>query len=394
MFIVYSLNKNHKACSGGIEMTYEDLLDKYVNGDTLQLLFDAKVCDSIQFFEASITKLQFAKIECQAIFNLEKVLQTDNEAWRRELFTKKYATNFKVVDVDYFSIKLDYKIIKQKLVYNFFHYLHGLFDTSAQFINKSLLADKQKKIDDVSMKSIKKELSKFPEFVSIHNFIEETMNEQDFQYIEDFNNINKHQYSLELFTSISINDGTIDSQIPSFEKKENKHDVVDLNKKIDQSLNYAINYVHSLCEQVFAYIKTHQSSYNKFRYHSVINHIQKSRSNNTTLEGSNTFLVTDDIFQIGDIVGIMLVSNDDQRYKFRNITSESIFIKNTNEQEIGMLSVIEPIKNNNDKYELFEYRKYKVQKLGDVEKELVLNFFKKPKQIQGNFKQDIIIWVD
>lgn len=69
-------------------MNYEELLSKYMNKSTLEILSNSKVFDSLQFIESTFKKLMFAKLEYEAIHNLEKMLKEDNGKWRSELFKK------------------------------------------------------------------------------------------------------------------------------------------------------------------------------------------------------------------------------------------------------------------------------------------------------------------
>lgn len=191
---------------------YENL----VQFQNKKLLFDNKVIDALQFLTNAAKKLRLAEVEINALTYVNNRIKESYDLWNKELLDNGRSNLLPSVTLEYFGTIMSDDDANEKITGSFFHYLHSFFDNFAQFINTSLLANKEVDINKASFAVIRTKLRTYPEYSTILKELENFSQTTEFQYIEDFNNINKHQYTIDVQCTLTLKDGHMEQEIPEF----------------------------------------------------------------------------------------------------------------------------------------------------------------------------------
>lgn len=363
---------------------YQNLLDKYLTQDSLNTLHKNMICDTLPFLESVFTKLKYALIEFNSINFVIKSMKSDRQNWFEELHKNKTSGLPKINDISYFGQNLDADEAIEKLVFNFFQYLHSVYDISAHLINIALLANQKKNIDNIGFKTISEILRKFPEYADVKILIDTTKTSDAFKYIDDFNNINKHQYNMSLHVMLDLSYGGVLTKIGGFEKKGTPHPEVNMKQHMEDCLKCSLSYIDNLLLLIFNYINNNIHNYNSNRFHSINAWVQKCK-NDHSQDGGYLYIITPTMYNVGETFKILYVLKDDEgRFSYKNIHSEDIFLKDSNNKFYGLAEYVKGIYDNiNPIFELLEYKEYKVTKVGDVSRDIAYTL-QKPKVIFGD----------
>ena len=363
---------------------YQDLLDKYLNRDTLDTLHKNFICDTLPFLESIFTKLRYALIEFNSIDFVVKSMKQDRENWFQELHKSKTVGLPETKDISYFGHSLDTDTAIEKLVFSFFQYLHSAYDISAQLINTALLANEKKKIDDITFKTISNTLKNYSDYTDVMTLIDTTKKNEPFKYIDAFNNINKHQYNMDLHVMLDISKGEVETKIGGFEKRGTPHSEVNMKEHMENCLKGTISFLDNLLGWILNYLNNNEHKYNQNRFHSINAWVQTCK-NNSSQNGGYLYIITPVDLNIGDTFRILYVHKDREgRFNYKNIHSEDIFLKDSEDQFYGKAEYIKgTYETVNPIFELLEYKEYLVKKVGDISADKAVSIWK-PKLIFGD----------
>ena len=219
------------------------------------------MADAYQYFEASSYKIYFVKLSYSA---LEKVIvqYQENEKMCVEKVYKDALTKGKGEYknhnnyIDYFGTQVAPTVMMDKLTMEIMSLLHNFFDTFAQWINSSLLAEDGVLMEKVSLSKVVRKLASFPEYSGpFINNIKELTSSREYKYISDFNNTLKHRRQIYIDNKFDILSIKGSVSVPRFIKDGRLHikeDVlVSLKEKID-FCNDLINSSKSYVENYYA----------------------------------------------------------------------------------------------------------------------------------------------
>ncbi|MFZ5945665.1 MAG: hypothetical protein ACOYVD_16345 [Bacillota bacterium] len=272
----------------------------------------------------------------------------------------------------------------EKIVFSFFNYLHSVYDISAHLINTALLTNEKKKIDKITFKTISETIRNYSEYIDVKTLIDSTQANNPFSYIDDFNNINKHQYNMDLHVILDISYGEVETKIGGFEKKGTPHPEVNMKQHMVSCLSGTLFYIDNLLGSIINYLNNNTHKYNQNRYHSINAWFQKCK-NDSSQDGGYLYLITQADLSVGDVFKILYVYKDSEgRFTYKNIHSEEIFLKNQKDEFYGKAEYVKSAYEDiNSIFELLEYKEYKVTKVGDVTSDLAIGTWK-PKLIFGD----------
>ena len=290
--------------------------------------------------------------------------------------------------MEYFGTKLLDDDAIEKIVGSFFHYLHSFFDNFAQFINFALLGNIAVDINKASFLVIKNRLKELPEYHKIFNELENFSQTLEFGYIEDFNNINKHQYTIDVQSTLFLNDGQIEQKIPQFQKKERFHDSKELKEKMLNSFDATLKFFETVTKMVFDQLKQNNHNYITNRYHNVS--IKTQLGFGEGQNGGAVLLKVDNSnITNGNIFYLLLskIEFESNKIVTQNILTDSVIVQDSNGHNIGILEALEPPNAN-----IIKYRKYKLTLHSDMRAIYMQHFFK-PKKLQMGFGEGEIIQI-
>lgn len=241
------------------------------NIELLKLLIDKKVADSFQFFTSCQYKINMAELSCNALNNLVEKYQSE-EADIVNTVTKEALENgvgrYKAHNnaVDFFGIEIDTTVAIEKLFMEIMGLLHNFFDTFAQWINSSLFGEKALPLKKASLVKVIEKMSEFPEYTGqfITNFLDITNND-NYIYISDFNNTQKHRYQLYVQNKFDLLAVEGDLSVPNFSKDGRIHLKTDAMSIIIDSLNYCKNLLLSSQDYIENYYTNHNCNYVEHR---------------------------------------------------------------------------------------------------------------------------------
>lgn len=329
-----------------------------------KVLFDSMVIDGIQFLDSSMVKLKMAHLELCSLRNIKKGIKESFFQWKSELIEKGSVSNFPESRFDYFGNKISDEIALFKVASSSFYYLHSFFDNYAQFLNTTLLANQAMDRNCVSIKMLANHLRQKDIYNEILDMIDNCLSDPMYQFIEDYNNVTKHQINIFVDSRLYLNDGDLKTNIPGFDKKR-KSDIVthlsnDLETKIYNSYEFTRNFCIDTTQKVYEILKNHQHLYTKNRYHSVNARIQLPNPNKNVMKAAEVYIVTDNQVKQGEKYYFLFCKNDDEDISLNNSTYKSIIIKNSDNEIIGMLTADDPgiLDDSIDRVILFQYRSY------------------------------------
>ena len=239
--------------------------------ELLKLLKDKKVADSYQYYDSSRYKLASARISYEA---LEKVVddffQTGKESIQKvfsdaiETGKGEYKAHYDTVN--FCGIEIGVSTAINKLTMEILSLLHNFFDTYAQWINASLLGENALEINRVSLRSVEKEIVKYPEYSGqfINDFCD-IVNQADYLYISDFNNTLKHRTQIYVQNSINLFTSEGSVEIPTFEKDGRPHIKVEALAAIKSGLEFCEKKLSDSRKFVESYYKSAECLYTSHR---------------------------------------------------------------------------------------------------------------------------------
>lgn len=365
---------------------YTDVLEKILSRKTLDLLYEKSVCDSIQFIESAFTKLMYAVIEYNAINHLEEEQIGLYNEWRNELFFVGTVKKLPTVDLSYFGTKSSLDILIPKILFGFFQYLHSVYDISAQIVNTCLLANRKIRIDSVSFKRFhEKTLTSHTQYADIKSFMENISELYEFQYIDDFNNINKHQYQMDCLITTYLDRGNTELKIAAFKKNGHTYSEQDMKKAMEKSLKFTIQYIDDLMNLVTNHLLNVNYDYNQDRYQRVFIYVQVSEDHSQ--DGGYSYVISDKEYTIGDIIRVLYVSRTIHGgLDLKNIYDKTIFLKKSTGNYFAKAQLKDEYSEPNKIFEILEYREYSIVEIGDMHNEITIQTFVKPKILVGELE--------
>lgn len=362
------------------QMNVNEVFNEMVKYENQKVLFESKVADSLQFLKNSGKKLRLAELEIKALTYVNTKIKESYENWSKDLFDNGETSVLPITVVEYFGSKMIDDDAIEKIVGSFFHYLHSFYDSYAQFLNSALLENGALDINDSSFFKVRQKLSNLPEYQTIFDELERIAKTLEYRYIDDFNNINKHQFTLELQSALSLNDGAIDQEIPGFQKK-GTHEADELTQRLHNSLDMTLKLYQTVTELVMNHLKNNSNAYTQNRFHTISVKTQIGFGDGGN--GGAIFITLDDPYTLtnGESYYVLLAKKDDsnEKIKVENILTDSLILQNTKDEKLGLLEA-HPLVNPN----ILTYRKYKLVLTIDIEKAYLMHFFS-PKTFQNGF---------
>ena len=240
------------------------------------------------------------------------------------------------------------------------------FDNYAQFINATLLANEAPPRESIYLTTVHNNLNQKKLFPNVTQIVDTCLGDPRFEFIEDFNNIIKHQSIISPNSRLCLNNGNLDITLPGFEKgnRNNRYRAYsqsDLESKLFESYEFAKDFCITTTNMIYNILPSMPSSLNKNRIHSVYTHIQVPDEN---IQGvQEVSLRLDKRLKQDDHVYILLARDTGDDIDFINCPYNTIVLKDDSEKIIGMLIAESSIENDdsNLKFVFIEYRKYRVE---------------------------------
>lgn len=234
-----------------------------LSSENRQFLLKAGVGNAIQFLESSYKKLLFAYLELVALRNIKKEYEHAYGKWSDE-HKNDFPINFPGCDFTYFNIKISDEIAIFNVTFSCFSHLHCFFDNYAQFLNITLLSKKHSDRDDVTFKKIVEKLMNEAPYKLVAQKMLACIDDSKFKYIEDYNNIIKHQYNIYPESIFNLNDGVMEVKSPEFVKSNLVHEASELESKMHDSYEFAKSFFEEATQEIYNILKVQIDNKNTY----------------------------------------------------------------------------------------------------------------------------------
>lgn len=243
------------------------------NLELFKLLKDRKVADAFQFYTSCQYKLSMAEISHVALSNLINQYNEDNTRDIQETFNKAITVGQgrltpKKQMVDFFGTEIEISVAIDKLTMEIMGLLHNFFDTFSQWINFSLFGEKAIEIGRVSLKNVAKHLKEFPEYSGeFITFLLKLKETEEYNYIADFNNIQKHRYQIHVKNKFDILKVQGEVSIPEFNKDGENREKKMVFETMNGYIEFCKNTLNNSRVYVEDYYSSHECNYVQSRYY-------------------------------------------------------------------------------------------------------------------------------
>lgn len=336
-------------------------------------LIEHKIYTAWQFIEYTQENIDIANYCVNIINEIIDKLEIKTDRWKEEMKTRFYDDTLKNgTKVKRLSIKQDdlptYEIrvagekidpwfLFDKLLRDFFQYSMNAFDSMSQIINSGLLANKEKKVDTVDIQRMirifnTKDWCKtsFPE---MHQWIKKVNESKDFKYIEAVNNRTKHTANIANKLAMGILGSDNVTQIGPFFRKNEQHDRVELNEKLQKTNQFLFDIWDE-------FISVFKEEYKKDKFienrrHSITGVRQQICEDDPKQNLSYAYIKVEDNFDaMPEKIYLLLLKDDDQIYENECIFDNILVTGETNTDILGRYKKDQDIGNDN----LLHYRTY------------------------------------
>lgn len=336
-------------------------------------LIEHKIYTAWQFIEYTQENIDIANYCVNIINEIIDKLEIKTDRWKEEMKTRFYDDTLKNgTKVKRLSIKQDdlptYEIrvagekidpwfLFDKLLRDFFQYSMNAFDSMSQIINAGLLANKEKKVDTVDIQRMirifnTKDWCKtsFPE---MHQWIKKVNESKDFKYIEAVNNRTKHTANIANKLAMGILGSDNVTQIGPFFRKNEQHDRVELNEKLQKTNQFLFDIWDE-------FISVFKEEYKKDKFienrrHSITGVRQQICEDDPKQNLSYAYIKVEDNFDaMPEKIYLLLLKDDDQIYENECIFDNILVTGETNTDILGRYKKDQDIGNDN----LLHYRTY------------------------------------
>ena len=210
-------------------------------------------------------------------------------------------------------------------------------------------------------------LKKESEYRELSGMIDSCINSPMYKYIEDYNNVIKHQFNISVDSRLYLNDGDLKTNLPGFEKKKSSdcihiHQAIELETNVYNSYEFARKFCIETTQRVYEILKKRTHPYTQNRHHIANVIIQFPNQKKNIKRVTQVYIKTNRKVEQGDKYYFLFSEDNGVDISLNNSTYKSIIIKNTDNKVIGMLTADDPkiMDDSIDKVVLFQYRKYTV----------------------------------
>ena len=219
-----------------------------------EIVMTLNLGDALEYYKDSQDKILFAILDINFFYY---ILDKEKEAyreWNDKLFENKSISNFPANTIEFCGQYISSEILLNKICMNFFTSLHSFFDNYAHFLHLCLFPDEviPKKL---YFGTLLKKINQNNKFGNIYNKICGFKRNKYYNYIIDIDNINKHRSIVSPQSTIWLNDGAIEIEIPEFSKDGANYSKEQMVNVFEDSLNMVNDFCKHVTREVFDYLE-------------------------------------------------------------------------------------------------------------------------------------------
>ncbi|WP_238907560.1 hypothetical protein [Clostridium sp. YIM B02506] len=153
----------------------------------------------------------------------------------------------------YCGYEMPYNSFLAKINFTFFSSLHSFFDIYGKFLLNIFELDIRN--DNIYLIDVVREMEKCSKYKNIAKKIRDYTRKNEYKYIYDLNNSNKHNKDVSVKSILFIDDGTIDAEIESFKQKKKTHPTENMVLKLEDITAFVIDFYDKVTEEVVRTLK-------------------------------------------------------------------------------------------------------------------------------------------
>lgn len=336
----------------------------YSRFEIKKILAEHYVYDAWQFLQNAYKNISTAEFCFLMIKNLIEKMNKEHLDWYNDMIkelqeNKSISVSFDSLPkftVSINGIESSYSFLIDKYIKDFFQYTRNSFDSFAQFINSSLLANRSLNIEGVDFNKIIAFIEKHKlNYIFCKTFyqIKSIQVSDEFKYISEFNNRIKHICDAPVTMSYSLLSPESVNQIGAFYKKRSQFEVKDILEITSNIINFVKNEFETLLDNVLNEVK--MDKYVDGRMHSLRFYAQMNKSDPSQNLTIIYIDVNESMDELPDIIRILFVKNNGEDIEAYNCDYGDILVRNSKENYLGRYKLDEEIVEDN----LLRYRIYK-----------------------------------
>jgi|GEM_PF-6284318 len=216
---------------------------------------------ALAYLKSAQDKILYSILDINGFYSVQKAIDDSYKEWNRKLM--KGGLSGSVSDVlphdavSYFGGDVPTELLLDKIHLNFFSTIHSFFDTYAQFLYRTLFPK-----DNVPSKlyfyNVKDKISSDSTMVSVEKAIEQYTSQSTYSYISDMDNTNKHSRHVSPETTIFLNDGEQQTDVPAFQKGKRSHDKQPMQDLLEDSTALVKGFFNDVTTEVLKYVRTNK----------------------------------------------------------------------------------------------------------------------------------------
>lgn len=227
--------------------------EKVIKKEWKELFDKNNVSDCIPYLKTAQNRIVYAIYDLNAYYYVKeewkkRQIEMNEILKEKGKITDSFLSESRIM---YCGTEMDYVDYLNKINFTFFNSLHSFFDVFGKFLFKTLLP--ASRASDNYLFDVINELKKHTNYANIIKKIEQYTKKDDFKYIYDLNNTNKHIQDIPIDSIFFINDGSLNAEIKEF-KKHIAHPEENMINKLDDVLELVVEFYNDLIKEVIDYL--------------------------------------------------------------------------------------------------------------------------------------------
>lgn len=218
--------------------------------DATQELVEQRVNEILTYLESANQKILYAILDLNAFYYSLNGLGEAYKEWNRKLFSEGQVSGSPECKLDYCSTPVTLNVLLSKISYTFFNSFHSFFDNYGHFLYSCLYPEKEipKKL---YFYHVRQELLKDSKYKAISDVIEQYTSKPSFSYVNDIDNLNKHERLISPQANVFLNDGSVEIEMPGFIKGKEVYDKEEAQNLFEECYDLCVNFYKEVTQKVF-----------------------------------------------------------------------------------------------------------------------------------------------
>ncbi|WP_338786276.1 hypothetical protein [Metabacillus sp. FJAT-53654] len=213
-------------------------------------IVEQKVSEIITYLESAQQKILYAILDLNAFYYSLNGLGEAYSEWNRKLFSEGQVSGPPECKLNYCSTSVPPEVLLSKISYTFFNSFHSFFDNYGHFLYACLYPEKEipKRL---YFYQVRNDLLGDIKYKTVTDAIEEYTSKPSFSYVNDIDNMNKHERLISPQANVSLNDGNVEIEMPGFIKGKETYDKEEMQNLFEDCYELCVGFYNKVTNKVF-----------------------------------------------------------------------------------------------------------------------------------------------